>query len=317
MTKINVVTDFIYGSAIFRLPRFYKNKLNKICNIYEVNQKNIPYDKIEIYWGTRIKDDDIKKFLNLKWVHFGSVGTDKLSYKNLKGRKIYITNSKKLNSLSVTELIMEFFLDTKKKLLFFKNFSNRKNYEKYFQMNKKRIKEKILILGYGNIAKKLEKNLKFYNNQINIYSSRSSNLKKKNLISLKTCKKSINSYNTIINLLPNNKKNKKILDINFFNNLKPNVNLILVGRIETINLIDLYKFLLLRKNSSVYLDGILESKYLKKFRKIKNFFISPHIGGYYSNYWHDQFNFFRENLIRFNNRTTLKNLVKINNQNFK
>ena len=317
MTKINVVTDFIYGSAIFRLPRFYKNKLNKICNIYEVNQKNIPYDKIEIYWGTRIKDDDIKKFLNLKWVHFGSVGTDKLSYKNLKGRKIYITNSKKLNSLSVTELIMEFFLDTKKKLLFFKNFSNRKNYEKYFQMNKKRIKEKILILGYGNIAKKLEKNLKFYNNQINIYSSRSSNLKKKNLISLKTCKKSINSYNTIINLLPNNKKNKKILDINFFNNLKPNVNLILVGRIETINLIDLYKFLLLRKNSSVYLDGILESKYLKKFRKIKNIFISPHIGGYYSNYWHDQFNFFRENLIRFNNRTTLKNLVKINNQNFK
>ena len=317
MTKINVVTDFIYGSAIFRLPRFYKNKLNKICNIYEVNQKNIPYDKIEVYWGTRIKDDDIKKFLNLKWVHFGSVGTDKLSYKNLKGRKIYITNSKKLNSLSVTELIMEFFLDTKKKLLFFKNFSNRKNYEKYFQMNKKRIKEKILILGYGNIAKKLEKNLKFYNNQINIYSSRSSNLKKKNLISLKTCKKSINSYNTIINLLPNNKKNKKILDINFFNNLKPNVNLILVGRIETINLIDLYKFLLLRKNSSVYLDGILESKYLKKFRKIKNIFISPHIGGYYSNYWHDQFNFFRENLIRFNNRTTLKNLVKINNQNFK
>lgn len=317
MTKINVVTDFIYGSAIFRLPRFYKNKLNKICNIYEVNQKNIPYDKIEVYWGTRIKDDDLKKFLNLKWVHFGSVGTDKLSYKNLKGRKIYITNSKKLNSLSVTELIMEFFLDTKKKLLFFKNFSNRKNYEKNFQINKKRIKEKILILGYGNITKKLEKNLKFYNNQINIYSSRSSNLKKKNLISLKTCKKRINSYDTIINLLPNNEKNKKILDINFFNKLKPNVNLILVGRIETINLIHLYKFLLQRKDSSVYLDGILENKDLKKFRKIKNIFISPHIGGYYSNYWHDQFNFFHENLIRFNNRTALKNLVKIDNQNFK
>jgi phosphoglycerate dehydrogenase-like enzyme len=317
LTKINILTDFVHGNAIFKLPKIYVKKLSKFCNIYNVNQKNIPNDRIEVYWGTRITDEDLKKFINLKWIHFGSVGTDKLSYTSVKNKKMFITNSKNLNSLSVSELIMEYFLDTKKKLLFLKNFSNRKQYEKHFQINNIKEIEKILILGYGNITKKLEKHLKYNNVQIDIYSSRSGYLNKKNLISFEMCKKKIKNYSTIINLLPNNKKNKKIINFNFLNNLKKNINLILVGRVETINLTDLYKFLLKRKDCSVYLDGIIDYKYLKQFKKIKNIYISPHIGGYYANYWHDQFNSFEKNLNRFKNRTSLKNLVKINEQNFK
>lgn len=317
MTKINIITDFVYGNAIFKLPKIYLKKLSEFCNIYTVNQKNIPNDKIEVYWGTRIKDGDLKKFANLKWIHFGSVGTDKLSYTNIKNKKIFITNSKKLNSLSVSELILEYFLDTRKKLLFLKNFSNRKKYEKNFQINNNKEIEKILILGYGNITKKLEKYLKYNNVQIDIYSSRSSHLKKKNLISLEEFKKKIKNYTTIINLLPNNIKNKKIINFSILNKLKKNSNLILVGRVETINLTDLHKFLLKRQDCFVYLDGIIDRRYIKQFKKIKNIYISPHIGGYYANYWYDQFNFFVDNLNRFRNRTSLKNLVKINEQNFK
>ena len=100
LPKVNIVTDFVYGKAIYKLPNSLKKKIKKIANIYEFNEKNIPINKVNIYWGTRIKNTDLEIYKNLSWIHFGSVGTDKLSYNNLKDKKIKITNSKKTNFIN-------------------------------------------------------------------------------------------------------------------------------------------------------------------------------------------------------------------------
>ena len=163
MSKLNIVTDFIYGKAIYKLPTSYKKKLSKICKIFNINQKKLPKKDIDIYWGTRIKDSDLIKFPNLKWIHFGSVGTDKLSYRLLKNKKLKITNSKKINSSSVANLILLFFR-YKQKGIFLKKFSNRKNYEDIFTKITTDENKRVLILGYGNIAKKTEKLLKILQN---------------------------------------------------------------------------------------------------------------------------------------------------------
>lgn len=314
---MNIVTDFIYGKAIYKLPTSYKKKLSKICKIFNINQKKLPKKDIDIYWGTRIKDSDLIKFPNLKWIHFGSVGTDKLSYRLLKNKKLKITNSKKINSSSVANLILLFFLDINKKVFFLKKFSNRKNYEDIFTKITTDENKRVLILGYGNIAKKTEKLLKNFTKYIDIYSSRSKTLRKKNLISLKSCKKKLNQYSVVINLLPNNQNNYEFINFEFLKRLKQNINLILIGRLETININDLFSFALKNKSSCIYLDGNIKPKLNRKFKKLNNIFITPHIGGYYYNYWTDQYQIFSENLKRFINRSRLKNLVKINKLNFK
>tara|TARA_B100001057_G_scaffold494115_1_gene590023 strand:+ start:6096 stop:7049 length:954 start_codon:yes stop_codon:yes gene_type:complete len=317
LSKLNIVTDFVYGKAIYKLPISYKKKLSKICNIFNINQKKLPKKDIDIYWGTRIKDSDLIKFPNLKWIHFGSVGTDKLSYNLLKNKKVKITNSKKINSWSVANLILLFFLDINKRLFFLKRFSNRKNYEDIFTKITTDENEKVLILGYGNVAKITEKLLKNFTKYIDIYSSRSKHLKKKNLISFKSCKKKLKQYSVVINLLPNNQNNNEFINFKFLKRLKQNTNLILIGRIETININDLFSFAFKNKNSCIYLDGSIRPKLNRKFKKLNNVFITPHIGGYYYNYWTDQYKIFSENLKKFINRSRLKNLVKISKLNFK
>ena len=111
--KIKILTDFKSKLEMFNLNKNEINKLNKkfpTIKIEFINLNKIKkeYDA-EIYWGTRINDKILSKCPNLKWIHFGSVGVDKLSHKNLKNRKILISNSPGINSESVFNLAIFFF----------------------------------------------------------------------------------------------------------------------------------------------------------------------------------------------------------------
>ena len=119
--RINILTDFKSKLEMFDLNKDEIKKLNKkFPNIkiefINLNRAKKKYDA-DIYWGTRINDKILDKCPNLKWIHFGSVGVDKLSYKNLKNRKILVSNSPGINSDSVFNLAIFFLIDTTKKFL--------------------------------------------------------------------------------------------------------------------------------------------------------------------------------------------------------
>ena len=126
-------------------------------------------------------------------------------------------------------------------------------------------------------------------------------------------------YKLIINLLQYNVKNYEFIDQRFLKKLNTDIKLILVGRIETVNLNDLFKFLKTNKRSFAYIDAksnLANIKIFNKLKKLKNLFLTPHIGGYYINYWKDQFELFNLNLNNYLRRKKLKNIVKINKDNF-
>ena len=179
MIKKIIITDFIYGNAIFKLPKEIIKKFSKKIDLKYIDDKKFNPDLVEIYWGTRIKNSDIKKYKNLKWIHFGSIGTDKIKLSSLKDKKIIVTNSKAINSISVAKLVLLYLLDIEKKILKLNNSSNRKIYEKKIENSLNLSSEKILILGYGNIAKKINILANKLRLNIDFYSSRSSLLKKK------------------------------------------------------------------------------------------------------------------------------------------
>ena len=242
---------------------------------------------------------------------FGSVGTDKINVNKLTQSGIKVTNSKGINSDYMVNLILFYLLDTSKRLLFFKSGGSRENYEILFERCKDVNEQKICILGHGSISKNLQKHLNYMNLNYLCFSRR--NLKIKTLIGEKKFLKNIGKFDIIINLLKSENKNENFLNQEFLKRMKKNVDLILVGRLKTVNLKDLNNFMLRNKNANCYIDAINDQhqkNYFNMLKKNKNISLSPHIGGYFKEYWVKQSNLFINNLKRFIKKEKLINAIK-------
>lgn len=312
--KIKILSDFRSNLEMFSLTnkhiQIIKKKFPNI-NFEFVNfdSPKVNYD-CKIYWGTKINNEIFRKCKNLSWIQFGSVGVDKLDYSKINLKEIKVTNSKGINSNAVLNLLIIFLFDTSKKILLAPKKLNRNLYEKYFKNTKDLNDQKISVLGFGNIAQELRKFSKNYNLDITYFSRRI--LKNKDILKQNFFKKDVKKFDTIINLLEFNQKNQNYFDKEIFARMKSNVNLILLGRLRTINLLELYNFLKKNKKSTCYIDPITDQsnvKILKKILKLKNVYFTPHIGGYFREYWKYQLEIFCTNLKLFLNGKKMKNLV--------
>ena len=312
--KIKILTDFKSKLEMFNLDKkkmylFKKNNLNIEFEFVDINRIKKKYEA-DIYWGTKINMNILKRCHGLKWIHLGSAGYDMLNLELLKKKKILLSNSRGINADAVSNLVIFFLIDTSRKILMNKHLDIRTKYEQNFRECKDLNHQKVCILGYGRISKKLKSFLSFSKISIDIISKRK--LKNKNVKNLKAFNTNIKNYDTIVNLLPLNNLNRNFLNLNLFNKMKINVNLILVGRSKTVNIHDLFKFLIKNKKASCYLDALpddINKMIFKKLKRLKNIFITSHIGGYFRNYWEDQISIFKHNLLLFMKGKKIKNLV--------
>ena len=126
-------------------------------NKFKKNKKNI-----KVYWGNRINTKLIKEMPDLAWIHYGSTGVNSDVLQLAHKRKIYVTNTRRTFDEAVTSTIMSFIfmlarginysLDLKKKKKLNRKFYNfiTPNIQNVFG-------QKILIVGFGGIAKKIAK----------------------------------------------------------------------------------------------------------------------------------------------------------------
>ena len=76
-------------------------------------------DDVVAYFGNLPSEEMLATFKNLQWVHFGSVGIDKLSKNFIKNHSLTITNSAHTNSSAVTTYCLgELFKSCKKEYAF-------------------------------------------------------------------------------------------------------------------------------------------------------------------------------------------------------
>ena len=170
----------------------------------------------------------------------------------------------------MSKLILMYILDLEKKVLKINNNSNRKIYEDEF-INAINLKQqKILVLGYGRISKKIGSLLSNFKIDVEFFSNRAKLLKLSNVHNLNYVLKNIKNYKLIINLLKYNVKNYEFINQKFLKKLNTDIKLILVGRIETVNLNDLLKFLKSNKKSFAYIDAKSNLDNIKTFNKLKN-----------------------------------------------
>ena len=324
--KIYITTDFSSNLWMFNLNQCHIKRIKKLfpeieIKFINVDKKNITLDdKTLIYWGTRFKSDFFKKLPNLKWIHFGSVGTEKIRLIDLMNKKITITNSDNTATYSIKNLILMYLFDVERQLLITnKIFKTRNSYEQNFQLTKNVKSSRILICGFGNISRALIDTFDNLNLNYDVLSNQKIESKKMKFYKYKNLSKIIKNYDIILNNLPLNIYTRKIFSKNVINEMRENTTIISIGRYKVFNESLLYKFFEKNKKASLYIDlpekDILHDKFFK-ITKLKNVYLTPHIGGYTKSYWEKQIYLFTRNLSLFLSNKKLMNTVNQNKKNF-
>lgn len=305
LSKKLLVYDLALDQQMYCVPKKildkiktdYPVKLEAInCPNLEISNKNA-----EIYWGNRINNTILEMMPNLKWVHFGSVGINRLN--NMKRKDLLITSSKGLVTDSmITHVITLIGIYSRRLDIFFVEANKplfRNDFDKYFSEIKNFNELKILIIGLGNIGTKLAEKLFLMGSKVDGVSR----IKKKtkfveNQYTFNQCENHLNKYDFVISLLPENKDTLNKIDYKFLRKMNPNSILINLGRGSTINERDL----VLALDNEIIGRAILDvtekeplppESILHKHSKI---FLTPHIASFSPSYWPLQEKLFRHNL---------------------
>ncbi|MDC3232425.1 NAD(P)-binding domain-containing protein [Prochlorococcus sp. AH-716-A09] len=320
INKIKIAYDLGLNQSMYSVP---KGVIQNLENNYPVKFKliNTPttqkiYSDAEIFWGNRIDLNMANQMSKLKWIHFGSVGINRLN--NFQRNNLIITSSKGLVSSAMSTNIISLIGIFSRNLNKFFQVENerpksRDDFENYFHDLKNFDELKILILGLGDIGKFLAKNLYQLGAKVHGVS-----LTKKNLSfiekELDFCesKQNLHKYDFVVSLLPENSSTKNILDFDFFSKLSKDSIFINAGRGSTCLEKDLIKSLDLGSPKTAILD-VVQNEPLAIIDDIYNHpktFVTPHIFAFSPSYWPLEINLFEENLENYlnDNYLNMKNI---------
>lgn len=309
-----IITDWNKNLKAYRAPKFFFDGLNDDFNFYFVDQ-NFNEDDVMAYFGNTPSEAILDNFENLEWVHFGSVGIDKITDHYIKRRNLTVTNSKGLNSNSViTFCIGELFRSCK----IFNNGNkfplNREKYDNYFERMLDFDDINLAILGYGKIGQGLKKFLSGWVNSINIVTRvKRQKTHNVNFFSLDELSLALENRTHIINVLPLTNETSNFINSKSLEYFPKDVFYINAGRGETNDMEELKKISNkgLIRGSSIDVFGLPNGRINEELLGLDNFNLTPHISGWTKNFWGSQKSLCKENIDLFKkqNLKKMKNLV--------
>ena len=314
--SLSIGIDLCQNLKLYKVPDDFINQLKNrfpSCKIYFLNcdnqSKNIPYDKIKIYFGNRITPQVVEKLINLEWIHFGSVGVNRLNDINLKSN-ITVTNSSGMMTRSVSIHTLALMLNFSRGInycskLRLENKLSRDFFDSQFDFTTDLIGEKVAIFGRGLIGKDLFNILSYLGLKVELFGRDFFNKKKYNVLK---------NFNCYINILPLDKSSNKKFDKLFFKNISKNSVFINVGRGETVDEKSLIKAIKYGNLRGAGID-VVDNEPISKNHPFLNFeeiLITPHIAGLHKEYWKMQKDLFLDNLERYVAKIELLN--QVNNQ---
>ena len=275
---------------------FYNNnvlrqKLNKISKniLFNKSKKTLDGKKLvnfiknseKIIVGLeKIDKIIIDQLPNLKIIIKYGVGMDKIDINYLKKKKIKLFHFPGFNKRSVSELTLCFILSISRNLIELNQSVKKNNWDIIIGNNLSG--KKIGIIGAGFVGKDLISLLKPFHCKIYINDIKNiKNYCKKNKLVFSNKKYIFSNCDFVSLHIPFNKQNKNLINKEYLKLMKPNSSLINTSRGGIVNEKDLYRVLKTKSIKSAYFD-VLENEPPKKnskLLKLRNFFISPHIGG--------------------------------------
>ena len=262
------------------------------------------------------------KYENLKWIHFGSVGIDKISEDFIIKKKLTVTNSQGMNTKSViTYCLGELFSSCKNgfidKEIQNSNKINRNHFDPFFKKMIDYDDIKLTILGYGDIGKSICEISSGLFREINVVTkTKRENKDNLKFYSLEELEVPIKRSTHIINVLPFTLDTKDLLTEEVFSNFNEDSYYICAGRAETHSINSLYSLLKNKKilGASIDVWGLPNGAIPSEFHNLQNIKISPHISGWTKNFWINQEKLLTFNINQFakNKEDRMKNLKYLN-----
>jgi phosphoglycerate dehydrogenase-like enzyme len=314
--KLKVGCDLFLDLRLYRLPEESLKDLHRRFTNIEIvpitvkNELPFPTD-VEIYWGNRITQKIISALPDLKWIHFGSVGVNRAQTPEVVERKIIITNSKHNMTAAVATHAVSLMLALARGLhhcwqLQEAGNLTRESYDVYFDQTFEMEDQIVLIVGYGEIGKKVADICEAMGMKIEV-------IRQSAGPTLGDLKKMVKDSDYVVNLLPYTPQTDEVYTREIFENMKSSAFFINVGRGESVDESALVEAIKHKTIAGAGLD-VFQIEPLSpaaELWELPEVIITPHIGGLTNRYWEKQTAIFAKNLSRYIEHKKLFNTVDI------
>ena len=314
MKKIILIDGFLNKLAINYLRKAYKVLIIKEYDKKDLLKKISRVDGI-ILKTTNLSNNELDCAKKLKVISRFGVGYDNLDLKYLKKRKIGLRITSNSNKITVAEHVLN-------KIFYFfkKDYQNdelaRKRIFKEDQIffGRDLFNSKILIFGYGRIAKELSKRCYALGMQVYVYDPYVK-VKSSKYKFIKSYQKLLPKVDIISVHVPYTKNTNKLFDLNFFKKMKNDAIFINTSRGSVVNESDLIKFLKNNKKRINFGLDVFEIEPPEKnnyILKAKQTFLTPHSATKTNECFRNMSFEAVENIKNFfNNKNIRENVVKV------
>ena len=322
--KAVVACDLFLSLRLYHLPEWLQERL-KIAfpnvEIVPINTPNLPLTTGDatVYWGNRITPEIIRNMPKLEWIHFGSVGVNRVNIKEVSKRDILITSSKGLVISSMVTSAIAFMTNLARGMHYNQMLRNEKNmnrdsFDNYFDQIHELEGERCLIVGFGDVGKKLAKVCKALEMNVSVIGrSISTHESVDNFFTLEKISAAVSNADYVINLLPLNDETKQVFTQEVFSKMKLSAFFINIGRGETVDEDALIIALKNKYIAGAGLDVFAQEPLAgdSPLWNMENVILSPHVAGLSKGYWDRQADLFMHNLKHYleKNNNSMHNVV--------
>ena len=300
---LTIATDLDELLSLYRVPKAFHEKLLREHN----GRFSVGDTEASIFFGNKIQAADIGEYANLKWLHLGSIGFDKLDLDQLKANDIILTNSAGCleetvaatvigNIYSLLRMVVPATAPTGNQLA-------RATYEPYFYDLDDDIGKRAVVFGYGRIGQLVFQKLAALGFDVSVVRHNSNQEVRgaSSTLSLCEAKDNLGNFDVVVNLLPLRDTTKLFFDEKTFEKFKPRSIYINAGRGQTNQESALIAAIHSGVIKAAALD-VFETEPLSEkspLWKCPQITLTPHVAGMSPNYWKKQEELFFCNLRAF------------------
>lgn len=252
--------------------------------------------------------EDIVGSEKLRWLHVSTAGFTRYDTPEFramaKERGLVVTNSSTVYAVACAEHAMAFLLGWARRLpeALASQAADGEDEWKQLRANSRLMAgQKVVILGYGGIARELVKRLVPFEVEIVATRRRPTGDEDVRTVSLDQLTYELADADHVINLLPDNAESRGSVDAGLFSAMKPGVVFHNIGRGTTVNQADLLDALRSGRVAAAWLD-VTDPEPLPAdhpLRAMPHCYITPHIAGGYGDESHARTRHFLANFERY------------------
>ena len=276
----------------------YPNKPFLFCNNMNVAKVYLPEVEILVTYGEDLHEELIEKAVKLKWIMVLSAGMEKMPFKVIEERGIYVTNARGIHKTPMAEYAISMLLQVLRETKTLLNNQQGRIWDRSVRMQELKGKT-MLILGTGAIGQEVARLAQAFG-VTTVGVSRSGkpishfaeNHQTKDLESL------LPLADLVVSVLPSTKETEGLFKYEYFKQL-PNHSIFLnMGRGDLVKSADLLMAIQEGEIAHAVLD-VFEEEPLPEdhfFWKEENITITPHLSGMSKHYVKRALGIFEENM---------------------